>query len=174
MKEPASPENLPHSTPLAQSHPWRFYVLAGVLLLLDQLSKYLAATSLAPGHSLPVLGPVLSLTLSYNSGTAMGLLPMAGRSLAIVAAVFALVLLVWGRRYAAQHPWLGWGCGLLLGGAVGNLTDRVRFGYVVDFLDLHVWPVFNVADVGVVCGAALIVLHVAFNPSHRPSGCRRS
>ena len=174
MNEPASPVEGQLSRTPSRACLWGFCALPVAVLLLDQFTKYLVGVYLPLGKSIPALGPVLSLTLSHNSGAALGLWPAAGRSLAAIAALFVVAILVWGRRYAAQNRCAGWGLYLLMGGALGNLVDRLRFGYVVDFLDLHFWPVFNVADIAVVTGAALILLGVALGTQHGSCGCRGS
>jgi signal peptidase II len=158
--------------PATAGHPWYAspFFLGGVgagVVLLDQIAKILILRSMVIGQTVPVLGPVMSLTLHHNRGAAMGLIPLTGRPLAVVAAVFALAVLVWGRLYARHSAWIAWGLALLLGGAVGNLIDRLYRGFVVDFLDFHFWPVFNVADCAVVIGAALIVVD-AFRRTARP------
>lgn len=135
-----------------------FVLLAAVLVVLDQYTKYLVCAHLAVGESWPVLGSLLSFTYSRNTSSAMGLMPLPTRALAVIAALFVVAILIWGVRWAERNGWLLWGLGLLLGGAVGNLLDRVRLNYVVDFIDVHFWPIFNVADIAVCCGAALILI----------------
>ena len=157
-------ETMPRETLETAKQPGRrpvrrlFAMLAVAVVALDQLTKHFIFTRMIVGDSYPVLGKILSLTYSRNTGSAMGLVPAGGRVLAVVAAVFVVCIVVWGARWAGRNPWLAWGLGLLLGGALGNLIDRVRFGYVVDFLDVHFWPVFNVADIAVCCGAGLILI----------------
>lgn len=138
---------------------WHFLLL-GALVAIDQLSKWQVQLHLPLGHSQPVLGPVMSLTHSHNYGAAMGLLPLAGPVLAATAALLVVALIIWGTRHASPSPLLSAGLTLLLAGALGNLADRLRLGYVVDFLDFHFWPVFNVADIAVVIGAALLLIDV--------------
>lgn len=135
-----------------------FVVLGLVVLVLDQFTKHLIVRGMIVGDSVPVLGRVLSFTYSRNTGSAMGLVPAGGRLLAIIAALFVLGIVVWGERWARRNPWLVWGLGVLLGGALGNLIDRVRLNYVIDFIDVHFWPVFNVADIAVCAGAAAILI----------------
>jgi len=123
----------------------------------------LAAESAARSHLIPgverVLIPgVLSLTLLYNTGIAFSLL--RGLPPAAIAALALTVLAValynrdaWPRTAAVR-----WGLGLVLGGAAANVVERLRFGYVIDYLDVHVWPVFNLADSAIVVGAGLLAL----------------
>lgn len=140
-----------------------FYAVAAGITALDQISKALAVHHLAPGVSAPFLGPVASLTLTHNRGSAMGLLPGGTRFLAGVGLLAVLLLIVWGPRCGRRGSASWWGLSLLLGGAAGNLVDRLRLGYVVDFIDLHWWPVFNIADIAVVCGAVLAALALALD-----------
>jgi signal peptidase II len=140
------------------SRPLCFYLAAAVITVLDQVTKVLMVRQLALGASVPFLGPVASLTLTHNRGSAMGLLPGGGQFLAVVAALVIIAIAVLGPRYARANRLAWWGLCLLLGGALGNLLDRARLGYVVDFINFHFWPVFNVADIAVVCGAILMVI----------------
>jgi signal peptidase II len=135
--------------------------------LADQLSKLVVLRSLAGGESVPVLA-VLNLTLVHNRGVGFGLLagdgPAAPWLLAGMAAVIIALLLAWlGRSASRVH---GMGLGLVIGGAVGNVADRVRGGAVVDFLHVHAGAlgvgfgnVFNVADIEITLGVMLILGH---------------
>lgn len=140
--------------------------LALVLLALDQLSKTYVVTHFTLGVPAPFLGPLASLTLTHNRTTAMGLAPLEGWPLAVLSGVLVVAIAALGPRLVRGCTPARWGVWVLLGGALGNLADRVRLGYVVDFIDFHFWPVFNIADIAVVCGAALIVLGLA---RHRPA-----
>ncbi|MBI4226912.1 MAG: signal peptidase II [Candidatus Omnitrophica bacterium] len=129
--------------------------LALVVAGLDQATKWWALRALPPGESLPVVPGVLHLTLMRNPGVAFGLFARQG-GLVVGVALLLVTILVFsarGRPAAGPRPW---GMGLILGGAVGNLVDRLRFGAVTDFLDFRVWPVFNVADSSITIGALLI------------------
>ena len=113
---------------------------------------------LAPGVERVLIPGVLSLTLLHNTGVAFSLL----RGLP-PAAIVALVLTVLGVAFYNRDAWprtaaVRWGFGLVLGGAAANVVERLRFGYVIDYLDVHVWPVFNLADSAIVVGAGLVVL----------------
>jgi len=139
---------------------------AGILAL-DRVTKHLAEAALTPGVSVPVFENVFHLTLVHNRGAAFGLLPDAAYffiavacvSIAAVAVAFTrprLLERAFGLRPA--DPRVACALALILGGTIGNLIDRLRHGYVTDFLDLRVWPVFNFADTAISCGAALIVI----------------
>ena len=141
----------------------RWPLLAGVAigtLVADQLTKAAVQRFLLDERPV-VLGPFLSFTLAHNPGGAFGLLPQATVVLAAASALIALALLLYARFALAHSRLLTVGVAMLLGGALGNLTDRVRLGHVIDFIDLHRWPVFNIADIAVTVGAGLIVLAAA-------------
>ena len=135
--------------------PW---LISGLTLLADQLSKYAVAASLRPGEDLPLVPPVLHLTYVQNTGAAFGLF----RGWAVLFMAASVVIIGWIARQllrpaAPRSVPVLWGYGLVLGGAAGNLLDRVRLGYVVDFLDLRVWPVFNVGDSAITIGVTLLI-----------------
>ena len=136
------------------------FLRSSVLVLLDQLSKTAVRRSFLPGQSRAVWPGVFYLSYVQNPGAAFGLLRNQTWLLVIVTlAVVALIILFAG-RVNFQTPLPGWSLSLVLGGAVGNLIDRLRFGYVVDFLDFRVWPVFNVADMAIVVGVGLLMIYL--------------
>jgi len=134
------------------------------VVAVDQALKALVDRLVTAGVSIPLIPPVLFLTNVRNPGIAFSALP--GIPL-IIPAVISLTLIFilfynkdrWADRRTAQH-----GVALLAGGAIGNLIDRVRLGAVIDYLDLRVWPVFNLADVAITVGAALLILTFAVRP----------
>lgn len=133
----------------------RFWAVVVLVLVADQATKLLAVQKLARGLSVPLLDGVVSLTLVLNPGGAFGFLASSSYLLLAVA-VLAVVFLVLGHAYLVRSGH-GAAVALLLGGAAGNLIDRVRLGAVVDFIDFGFWPVFNMADVAIVTGAALLL-----------------
>lgn len=142
-----------------------FYSAATDAVLFDQVTKYLARQFLSPGEPVVLIPGLLDLNLTYNTGAAFGILPDWAPLFIIVAlvAIFAIVKL---RRFGGGSAWVSVGLGMLLGGAVGNLIDRIGFAKrgVTDFIDIHIssfaWPTFNVADVAIVIGAILVISHV--------------
>ena len=142
-------------------HPVRVYVpwlASGVTLAADQAAKQLILARFAAGESLPVLPPVLLFTYVQNTGAAFGLL----KGLQPLFVGLSLAVIGWIVREFVRHPGghppaVAWSYALILGGATGNLIDRLRFGYVVDFLDLRVWPVFNLADSAITVGVMLLL-----------------
>ncbi len=130
--------------------------LCATVVAADQGAKALAEAHLTPGQSVDVLGPI-KLTLSYNSGVAFGLAGGGGTVLALfgVAALVAIGIL-FARDPGRPGLWVA--VGLLAGGALGNLIDRVLEGAVTDYIDILSWPAFNIADVAVTVGVALFAL----------------
>jgi signal peptidase II len=138
----------------------------------DQLTKVLVTATVPPGDSLPLVPPALYLTYVQNTGGAFGL--FKGRQAWFI--ILALLIIAWIARELAGRaqmpPRLGWGYALVLGGAIGNLLDRLRLGYVVDFIDLRIWPVFNVGDTAITIGMLVLLWHTLGSraPRSRPDG----
>ena len=125
------------------------------LLALDRATKIWAAHALQAAGTI-MLVPFFDLTYVENTGAAFGMGRGANKLLTAVSVGLVIALQVLRRRWPKNDPWLQWGALLVTTGAVGNLYDRLMFGYVVDFLHLHHWPVFNVADSCISIGAALL------------------
>ncbi len=142
--------------------------LAAAVVALDQLAKWRVLSSFAPGESVEVTG-FFNMVLVFNKGAAFSFLAgAAGWQTPLLAAFAGAAALVLG-YLILKNPnknWLALGLALILGGAIGNLVDRLRFGQVVDFVDLHAlgwhWPAFNVADSAITVGAVLLVLESFF------------
>ncbi len=141
----------------ARARAWRLAgALAGLVVVLDQAVKALVEDRLVPGEDVDVLGPI-ELTLSHNAGVAFGLASGGGALLAVLT-VLALVAIgvVFSRDPTRWGMWVA--TGLLAGGALGNLVDRVRTDVVTDYIQVGSWPAFNLADVAVTAGALLFAL----------------
>lgn len=142
---------------------WLWLSLAVVIL--DQATKYMALAYLQFGHPVAVI-PFLNFRLAFNPGAAFSFLSDAGgwqRWFFVVLTLGVTVfLLTWLLRLRPPARLLGLALSLIIGGAVGNLVDRLRFGYVVDFIDFYVdnwhWPTFNVADSAITVGVAFMLL----------------
>jgi len=134
----------------------------------DQLTKHVILSSFTPGQSLPVIPSVLHLTYIQNTGAAFGLF----RGMTAILAVLSFIAAAWIVRELRvgrmRHDARIWALALVLGGAAGNLIDRIVYGYVVDFIDLLIWPVFNVADSAITLGV-LWLLIPALLQRRRPS-----
>lgn len=130
--------------------------LCGAVFLADQAAKAVVEANLVPGEDVQLLGP-LGLTLSHNRGVAFGLAGGGGAMLILVAALALGVIAFLFARHATR-PGMWVAAGLLAGGALGNLADRVRADAVTDYVDVATWPPFNLADTAITCGVALLVL----------------
>jgi signal peptidase II len=134
------------------------------LLALDRATKIWAASSLQAIGTIPLI-PFFDLTYVENTGAAFGMGAGANKLLTAVSVGLVIALQVMRRRWPKNDPWLQWGALLVTTGAVGNLYDRVKLGYVVDFLHLHHWPVFNVADSCISIGAVLLAWGMRDEPA---------
>ncbi len=141
-----------------------FLIALGVIAL-DQYTKALVRRHLplhASWNPITWLEPIVTLTHTTNTGAAFGLFPQFGGVFVLIALAVVVVIIVYYRRLALGSWVLRLAFGLQLGGAVGNLIDRVSRGYVTDFIDFRVWPVFNVADSGIVVGTILLAYYALF------------
>lgn len=153
--------------------PFRLGIAVALLVLvLDQVSKWVILNVvMAPPKVIPVF-PGFNLTLVYNRGVSWGALHWLGPwALSFLAIAISVALIFWLRK--AETRFLAVALGMVIGGAVGNVVDRLRFGAVVDFLDFYVpgtdwphWPAFNAADSAIVVGVGLIVLEGLFAERH--------
>jgi signal peptidase II len=126
----------------------------------DQVTKRVVSGTLALGESTHVVGP-LDLHHVQNSGIAFGLFQGATPIVIVLTSLVIVWLIAVFARSGARHPVLPVGLGLVIGGSVSNLADRVRLGHVTDFLDLERWPAFNLADTFIVVGVAVLVVAAA-------------
>lgn len=135
---------------------WLFLLPLAVVIL-DQFSKYIVVENMALGESIPIIEEVFHLTYILNPGAAFGMFAH-NRLFFIAIAVIVIGIIIWARREILASPWeVKAGCGLFLGGAIGNLIDRARQGMVIDFFDFRIWPVFNIADIAICIGVGLII-----------------
>lgn len=144
---------------------WLWYGISLAVILLDQWTKNLAEAHLNYAEARPVTG-FFDLTLAYNRGAAFSFLSDESGwqrwFFSIIAAVVSVVLVVWIWRLGSTQRVLAAGLALILGGAIGNLYDRLLLGHVVDFISVHYqhhyWPAFNIADSAITCGAVLLIV----------------
>jgi signal peptidase II len=146
-------------------------LVVGAAVAADQGTKQLVASQLALGDEIDVLGP-FTIHHVQNTGIAFGLL--SGATLLVIALTTLAVgwMIAFFARSGARHPVLPVGLGLVLGGSVSNLADRVRLGHVTDFLDLRFWPAFNLADTFIVVGV-LVLLATLVAADREPRRSRR-
>ncbi|SDD88007.1 signal peptidase II [Mycolicibacterium neoaurum] len=153
------------------------FAIAGVVLILDIVTKVLAVRLLVPGQPVSIIGDTVTWTLVRNSGAAFSMATGYTWVLTLVATGVVIGIVWMGRRLVS--PWWALGLGMILGGALGNLVDRFfrspgpLRGHVVDFLSIGWWPVFNVADPAVVGGAILLVVLSLFGFDYDTTGRQR-
>ncbi len=147
----------------------KFATIVVLVVLLDQVTKMMVLRMLPLNESIVVIPGFFNLTHVHNPGGAFGFLAQNGALwrhwLFLCAAFFALgIILYFHHRTPKTLPWLAGSLAMIFGGAVGNVIDRIRFGKVVDFLDVYVasyhWPTFNVADSAVSVGIGIFILHI--------------
>lgn len=150
--------------------------LSGAVVFADQLSKWLADSQLTLYAARPIL-PFFNLSLAYNKGAAFSFLHEAGgwqrwffTALAVAVSIF---IVLWMRRLERTEHWTAAGLALILGGALGNLLDRLWHGHVIDFIQLYYenyyFPSFNLADSAITVGAAVLIVHsLFFHPGASP------
>jgi signal peptidase II len=143
----------------------RYLWIAAVIIVVDQITKFAAVRYLVHHVEVSVL-PFLSFTLTYNRGAAFGFLNNESGwqkfFFIAVAAIAITIIVLWLRRLEPSNKWVAVALSLILGGAIGNLIDRMMYGYVVDFIDVilvywHFW-IFNIADSAITIGAIVLVL----------------
>ena len=130
----------------------------GILVfILDQLVKHAVLGSMHLGESIPIIKDVFHITFVLNPGAAFGMLEHQRWIFIAVALLVVVLALVFYKHIQRESLITRIGAGLLLGGALGNLLDRIQSGLVVDFLDFRIWPVFNIADIAICGGAAMLI-----------------
>lgn len=139
------------------------FIIVLTILSLDQLTKFLVTKNLLLNQSVPIIKGILYLTLIHNRGAAFGILKNQV-TLFILTSIFAITLIYFNLKNPQHRKPSLYGISLsfILAGALGNLIDRVFLGYVVDFLDFRIWPVFNIADSAITMGAILLGWSILF------------
>ena len=145
------------------------WLIVATMLVVDQLTKFAVRAWLPPAESHPLIPGLLHLTHVQNTGMAFGLFRGHPNVFAWLAVLIAGWIVVELRQHPPHDWWMQVGLAMILSGAVGNLIDRVQFGFVTDFIDLRVWPVFNVADSAITIGVALLIARSLFHPSKAAS-----
>ena len=137
-------------------------LLAVVVVILDQISKLYVQTHMEIGMSIPVLQDIFHITYILNPGAAFGLFEHQTVFFVIIAAGMVAGAIYFYPQIPKKYTLLRFGTGLMVGGALGNVVDRIKTGYVVDFFDFRIWPIFNIADVGIVCGVGCIIFTILY------------
>lgn len=145
-----------------------------LVIVLDQISKQLAEYYLVFHVPVPVI-PLFNLTLSYNTGAAFSFLSEAGGwqrwFFIAMALIVSTAIVIWMRKLSPQDKWVAIALGMVLGGALGNVIDRILFGHVIDFLHVYYqqwsWPIFNIADSAIFVGVAILLIDSFFGSGHK-------
>jgi signal peptidase II len=137
----------------------RLFITAAIVIIIDQISKHLISSLMQEGQSITLINNFLYITYVRNPGAAFGLFPYQTAFFIIITLVVAALILYYYRILSEDHRWLRFSLALQLGGALGNLIDRIRGGYVIDFINFTVWPpVFNLADSAIVIGIGIFLI----------------
>lgn len=161
------------------THMNKWFGISAIIIVLDQITKYAASHMLIMHEPVTIL-PFFNFTLMHNTGAAFSFLADQGGwqrwFFAALAFVVSIALAVWLSRLKAHETWIALALSLVLGGAVGNLIDRVYYGYVIDFIDVYYgashWPTFNIADSAITVGAVMLIIDTFRNKeksSHKGS-----
>lgn len=137
-------------------------LLSMFVIILDQLAKHYVQTHMLPGMSIPLIQNVFHLTYVLNPGAAFGILEHQTVFFVAIAGMMIAGVIWFYPRIPDGNLLLRIGIGLMVGGATGNVIDRVRSSYVVDFFDFRIWPVFNIADIAIVTGVFFIIIHIIY------------
>lgn len=149
------------------------FIFTGALIFaLDQATKFLIRATMSPGQSYPEDG-LVRLTYITNTGAAFGILTDQSLFLLFATLIGVGAILFYYLFPPANNLLLTMSLGFQLGGALGNLVDRLRFGYVTDFLDFRVWPVFNLADSFIVVGVSILIGYLFLSKEETPVGARK-
>jgi len=143
-----------------------FLLCAAVVFLLDRITKIIVVRKLFVDESLPVFGKIFSITYVKNTGSAFGVFPGATKIFICLSGVAIILIIVFLFHLKQKNYFTKFGLALILGGAIGNLVDRLTFGYVIDFLDFKIWPVFNLADLAISIGCFLLLFKM-FTLGHK-------
>lgn len=154
VNDPAPSQSSP--VPLRRCGVTAASLTALLVFALDRAAKVAAMKILTPGEPVAVIPGIFHLTLVFNKGAAFGILKDRGAFFILlsVSVIIFILLYLWKNKTSSIPMLLA--SGMLLGGAAGNLADRMAFGHVIDFLDFRVWPVFNIADSAITAGAILL------------------
>lgn len=132
-------------------------IIAAFIVVVDQFTKYLVTSNMIEGMGIPIIDGIFHLTFILNPGAAFGILENNRWFFVLTAIAVLAVLFFYRHTIMAESRLVQIGIALFAGGALGNLIDRIRTGLVIDFFDLRIWPIFNVADIAICLGVGLII-----------------
>ena len=143
------------------------FPVALAVFLLDRISKIAVTARMSYGQSIKILPNIFNFTFIMNDGTAFSLLKGRNAVLASFSVIAIIIIVVYVLTHRELNRAVSLPLGLILGGAIGNLFDRIKFGSIVDFIDFRIWPVFNVADSAITIGIILLGWHILMQSSKR-------
>jgi len=144
-----------------QINVWVFAVLIVFIFLIDRILKFIIFGKFAIGTSFPILEGILHITPIHNKGIAFGLFKGCSNAIFVTITFVATIFIAYGVFFKKpKHKILTTGLSFMLAGAVSNLIDRIMYGFVLDFIDIRVWPIFNIADSAITVGAFLILIYL--------------
>lgn len=153
---------------------YKYYILALIVLFLDQLTKWIVVSSMEIRQSIPIIENLLYFTSHRNKGAAFGILQGQMWLFYIVTVIVVIFVVYYMKKYAKDSKLLGVSLGLVLGGAIGNFVDRLFRGEVVDFIDVYIFTydfaIFNVADMALVIGVGLLMIQVILEEKKEKQG----
>lgn len=138
--------------------PFMFFIMAGIIIILDQITKYFVTKLMIFGQSIPLIQNIFHLTYVRNTGIGFSLFQNQNTVMIwVVIAILGFILFYFDR--IPNQKWPVAGFALVFGGGIGNLIDRIIFGSVIDFLDFRIWPVFNIADSSACIGVIILIVY---------------
>ncbi len=141
----------------------QYYIVIAAIIIADQIVKNAVASNMELNESIPVIADVFHITYIHNTGAAFSLMEGLRILLILLPLLVILAALIYMfKKRKSAHPMLLLSLAFIAGGGLGNVVDRVFFGYVVDYFDFRVFPIFNIADIFVCVGCALLVIYVLF------------
>jgi signal peptidase II len=150
---------------------WAF-LTALTVLALDRISKIIFVKILDAGQSVKIIPDIFHITLIHNTGAAFGMFKGRTQVFSLISLIVIVMIAVYLVRSRSVERVLAVSLGLILGGATANLIDRVWLGYVIDFLDFRIWPVFNIADSCITIGTIILAVNILFG-KERNASCTR-
>ncbi|WP_100011030.1 signal peptidase II [Lentibacillus sediminis] len=150
---------------------FKYYLLAGIIIAIDQLTKWIVVRTMEIGERIPVFENFFYLTSHRNSGAAWGILEGQMMFFYIITVIFVIGAVYYMEKYAREDKLLAISLGLVLGGAIGNFIDRLLHQEVVDFFDFYLFgynfPIFNVADSALTIGVILVIIATIFDETQK-------
>lgn len=140
-----------------------YFIFIALIIILDQLTKYLIQANIDLNHTVPIIDGIFHLTYIHNSGAAFNILENKTGLLIFMPLIITIIVLVYlVKKRKTEHWTILLSMSLIAAGGIGNLIDRVAYGYVVDFFDFRIFPIFNIADISVCCGCGLLIIYMFF------------